>query len=86
VLYNCGHPANQALTLEMINSQTGTFLHRFSWITDDSLIGKIDYEWNFLVCWMSEWNWLHLFFFLCCVARAFALRGNERWRWGASLA
>lgn len=49
VLYNCGHPANQALTLDMINSQPGSFLHRFSWITDDSLIGKIDFEWNFLV-------------------------------------
>lgn len=48
VLYNCGHPANQCLTLDMINSQTGTYLHRFSWLTDDALIGKIDYEWNFL--------------------------------------
>jgi hypothetical protein len=49
VLYNCGHPANAGLTLDMINSGTGSFLHRFSWITDDALIGSIDYEWNFLV-------------------------------------
>jgi hypothetical protein len=29
--------------------EAGAFLHRFSWIKDDALIGKIDYEWNFLV-------------------------------------
>ena len=54
VLYNCGHPANQGVNLSMINSQPGSFLHRFSWITDDSLIGKIDYEWNFLVEWYKD--------------------------------
>lgn len=56
VLFNCGHPANQALTLDMVNSQTGTFLHRFSWITDDSLIGEVDYEWNFLVGWYKQYD------------------------------
>jgi hypothetical protein len=51
VLYNCGHPANVGLTLDVVNEKPGSFLHRFSWIDDDSLIGAIDYEWNFL----SEW-------------------------------
>jgi lipopolysaccharide biosynthesis glycosyltransferase len=56
VLYNCGHPANQGVNLSMINSQPGSYLHRFSWITDDSLIGKIDYEWNFLVEWYKPYE------------------------------
>ena len=49
VLFNCGHPANAVLNLEMANSQPGSFLHRFGWIEDESLIGEIDFEWNFLV-------------------------------------
>ena len=56
VLYNCGHPANQGVNLSMINSQPGSYLHRFSWITDDSLIGAIDYEWNFLVEWYKPYE------------------------------
>ncbi len=51
VLFNCGHPANAVLTPDMANSQPGSFLHRFGWLTDDSLIGSIDREWNHLVNW-----------------------------------
>ena len=29
----------------------GGFLHRFSWIKDDSLIGALPSKWNFLVGW-----------------------------------
>ena len=39
----------------LLQSSTGAFLHRFSWITDDSLIGAIDYEWNFLVEWYTAY-------------------------------
>ncbi len=53
VLYNCGHPANAALTPELINSQTGAFLHRFQWL-DDSLIGEVDETWNWLEGWCSR--------------------------------
>ncbi|XP_077242895.1 protein CDI-like [Tasmannia lanceolata] len=48
VLYNCGHPKNQILTPELVNSQTGAFLHRFMWL-DDNEIGSIPFVWNFLV-------------------------------------
>ena len=51
VLFNCGHKANSKLDLTVINSKPGSFLHRFSWIEDDNLIGEIDFEWNFLVEW-----------------------------------
>jgi len=51
VLYNCGHPVNQKVTLSLVNSQSGAYLHRFTWIQDDNLIGKVPYTWNFLVDW-----------------------------------
>lgn len=48
VIFNCGHEANAALTVEMVNSLPGRDLHRFCWLQDDE-IGEIDPEWNFLV-------------------------------------
>jgi hypothetical protein len=45
---NCDHPANKALTVDLINSVPGRDLHRFCWLEDD-LIGELSPEWNFLV-------------------------------------
>jgi hypothetical protein len=53
ILYNCGHPANAALTLEVVNRETGSFLHRFSWL-DDALIGAIPETWNWLEGWSAK--------------------------------
>ena len=53
VLYNCGHPANRALTSEVINAETGAFLHRFQWL-DDALIGAVPETWNWLEGWSAE--------------------------------
>jgi lipopolysaccharide biosynthesis glycosyltransferase len=47
ILWNCGHPENAILTPEFIQSQSGPYLHRFSWLEDD-LIGGLDSEWNWL--------------------------------------
>jgi hypothetical protein len=47
ILWNCGHPENAILTPEFIQSQPGSYLHRFSWLGDD-LIGGLDLEWNWL--------------------------------------
>lgn len=47
MLFNCDHPANDALTLEMVNTVPGRDLHRFCWLTDD-LIGALPGKWNFL--------------------------------------
>ncbi|KAH9771293.1 Origin of replication complex subunit 3 [Citrus sinensis] len=47
VLYNCGHPKNKILTPEVVNTQTGAFLHRFQWLEDEE-IGSIPFVWNFL--------------------------------------
>lgn len=47
VLWNCEHPANRVLTAEEVNSRTGGWLHRFSWLSDE-LIGSVPEEWNWL--------------------------------------
>ncbi len=56
VLYNCGHPANAKVTLDMINKEGGAYLHRFTWIEDDALIGEVPYHWNFLVDWYKPYE------------------------------
>lgn len=48
MMFNCDHPANQALTVEAVNSLPGRDLHRFCWL-EDGLIGDLDGCWNFLV-------------------------------------
>lgn len=48
VLYNCGHVKNRVLSPEVVNSQTGSYLHRFKWLNDDE-IGSLPFVWNFLV-------------------------------------
>ncbi len=53
--YNCGHPANAALTVEAVNSRTGAYLHRFQWL-DDDLIGALDETWNWLEGWCQKPN------------------------------
>lgn len=48
LLFNCSHPANKRLTLDMVNNLPGRDLHRFCWLEDDE-IGELPQEWNFLV-------------------------------------
>jgi hypothetical protein len=50
--FNCAHPSNDKLTVEMVNNAPGRDLHAFSWLEDDE-IGEIGKEWNFLV---GEYN------------------------------
>jgi lipopolysaccharide biosynthesis glycosyltransferase len=47
ILWNCNHKANRVLTPEFIQGKPGSFLHRFSWLSDD-LIGELPIEWNWL--------------------------------------
>ena len=55
VLFNCGHPSNKKLDLNLVNNPeiTGAYLHRFSWL-NDSEIGQISHEWNWLTDWYEE--------------------------------
>ena len=55
VLWNCGHPSNKKINTDLINDPktTGKYLHRFSWL-EDSEIGAINHEWNWLAGWYEE--------------------------------
>jgi len=48
VLWNCEHPANRAVTAEMVNTASPMHLHRFQWLQDEQ-IGDLDVRWNWLV-------------------------------------
>ena len=47
ILWNCSHPKHKILTPEFIASQTGKYLHRFSWLNENE-IGELPKEWNWL--------------------------------------
>lgn len=47
VLWNCGHPKHAQLLPQFVMNQSGSFLHRFSWL-DDADIGALPPEWNWL--------------------------------------
>jgi len=53
ILWNCSHPKHRILTPEFIAKQPGSYLHRFSWL-DDSDIGELPKEWNWLAIEYSE--------------------------------
>lgn len=47
MLFNCAHPANRALDVELVNTVPGRDLHRFCWLPDD-LIGALPRGYNYL--------------------------------------
>lgn len=47
MLLNCGHPMTRALRPEIVNTQSGAFLHRMQWAADD-VIGALPSSWNWL--------------------------------------
>ena len=55
ILWNCSHPKHKALTPDFISKQTGSYLHRFSWLNDEE-IGELPIEWNWLAIEYPENN------------------------------
>ena len=53
ILWNCAHPKNKVLNPELLNKETGAFLHRFQWL-DDEDIGSLPHHYNWLVGWYKE--------------------------------
>jgi len=47
ILWNCSSWPNRKLTPDFVQSQPGSYLHRFSWL-DDNRIGELPIEWNWL--------------------------------------
>lgn len=70
--FNCDHPANKALTVELVNTVPGRDLHRFCWLEDED-IGELPPEWNWipgvsdsslspkLVHWSEGGPWFDMF-------------------------
>ena len=55
ILFNCSHPSNKKLTKDLVNTETGAFLHQFKWLEDEE-IGSLDERWNWLEGWTSSHN------------------------------
>ena len=55
MVFNCSHPSNKKLTKEIVNVESGSFLHQLKWL-DDSEIGSLDERWNWLEGWTSNHN------------------------------
>ena len=53
IIFNNSHPKNKILEPFMLNTSTGSYLHRFSWL-DDEDIGNLPLQWNWLTDWYSE--------------------------------
>jgi hypothetical protein len=47
ILWNCSHPSNLNLTVDDVNTKSGSWLHQFKWLKDEE-IGSLPEEWNFL--------------------------------------
>lgn len=54
ILFNCSHPSNKKLTIDVVNKESGSYLHQFKWL-EDSEIGELDERWN----WLEGWTSLH---------------------------
>lgn len=49
VLFNCGHEANRALTVDAVNSRDGGWLHRLEWLGPcHDLIGALPGSYNYI--------------------------------------
>ena len=55
IIFNCSHPSNKKLTVDVVNRETGAYLHQFKWLKDNE-IGSLDERWNWLEGWTSKHN------------------------------
>lgn len=53
MLFNCAHPSNRNLTVDVVNTESGSFLHQMKWLKDEE-IGELPKEWNWLAGWYKE--------------------------------
>lgn len=59
ILWNCDHPGNKRLTLDMVNNWPGRDLHAFAWLHDIE-IGELPCGWNWLVGVQPKPSALHI--------------------------
>ena len=53
ILFNCDHAQTRQLTPELVNRESGAYLHRFQWL-DDAAIGAVPETWNWLEGWSAK--------------------------------
>lgn len=53
ILWNCEHPANIALSPQILNQAAGSTLHQFKWLPEE-LVGEINHQYNWLEGWYRE--------------------------------
>lgn len=53
VLWNCGHSETRNLSLRMVNEQSGLYLHRFNFLSDE-FIGELPIKFNYLEGWHTK--------------------------------
>ncbi len=53
MLFNCEHPSTRTLTPDVINRESGAYLHRMQWAKDEE-IGELPEEWNWLEGWSKK--------------------------------
>ena len=53
VLWNCGHFETRNLSLRMVNEQSGLYLHRFNFLSDE-FIGELPIKFNYLEGWYTK--------------------------------
>jgi lipopolysaccharide biosynthesis glycosyltransferase len=51
--FNCAHPFNYNLSPEIVNTETGMYLHRFLWCWDEA-IGELPPTFNYLEGWHTR--------------------------------
>jgi len=55
IVFNCAHPSNRKLSIDLVNNESGSYLHQFQWLQDNE-IGSLDERWNWLEGWTSHYN------------------------------
>ena len=55
IVFNCSHPSNKKLDINIVNNESGSYLHQFKWLKDEE-IGSLDERWNWLEGWTSNHN------------------------------
>ncbi|MGA0128446.1 MAG: glycosyltransferase [Burkholderiales bacterium] len=53
MVFNCSHPDTQSLTAEVINRESGAYLHQFRWTKTDN-IGGLPIFYNYLEGWNNK--------------------------------
>tara|TARA_B100002051_G_C16719907_1_gene631719 strand:+ start:449 stop:1150 length:702 start_codon:yes stop_codon:yes gene_type:complete len=55
IVFNCSHESTKNLSVEKVNTESGSYLHQFKWCKDEE-IGSLDERWNWLEGWTSNHN------------------------------